>query len=92
MPLSHKLIPVNNNSSFCGVYRKTRMARPIQPIPENRSITAGKMIIFVGAGYKQIKLKNSAHVYHVFDHHRYVRVASEDATQLLRRPDFMEQP
>lgn len=79
-------------SSCCGSYRKSKVNRSIEPLPTNPEIKGGIQVIYVGAGYQKIAGKISGYLYHVSDHHRHLKVASEDAPAILKRSDFMRKP
>jgi hypothetical protein len=77
----------------CGQLGKNRARRP-EPLklPDNPNPEGGVPIIYVGAGYAEIKGALSGLTYILADHQRHFRAHPADVKELIGSRDFILPP
>ena len=77
----------------CGQMGGKRARRPAPPkLPENPNPEGGVRVIYVGAGYAEVKGKQSGLTYVLSDHRRHFRAHPSDLEELLSSRNFILPP
>ena len=77
----------------CGQSSKKRARRPAPAkLPDNPRPEGGVRVIYVGAGYAEVKGVASGLTYVLADHRRHFRAHPDDVKHLLRSRDFILPP